>query len=219
MNELAEALGYRVELSWLNSDEQGRFDAVFTRADLPEKLAAFVNETPTGALHSYANNPQEVKLSRQLMTQLRATLQESLPDYMIPTIFTRVDEMPLSPSGKIDRKALAQLPVEFEFIREEDMVAAHNPFEKLLADIWADVLDLPQIGVEDDFFALGGNSLKAMTVANRLQRLFARNVPPLGVFSAPTVTEFAQYLLDLYPDLATMQAEPETTEEREEGEI
>lgn len=219
LHDLATAAGYRLELSWLNTDEQGAVDAVFSRNDQPEQFARFISEQPTGALHSYANNPQLVKLSRQLMTQLRTSLQGSLPDYMIPTIFTRVDKMPLSPSGKIERNVLAQLPVELEFIREEDRVAAHNPFEKLLADIWADVLDLPQIGVEDDFFALGGNSLKAMTVANRLQRLFSRNVPPLGVFSAPTVSQFAQYLLELYPDLADSTAAPATEEQREEGEI
>lgn len=217
--ELAAANDYNLELSWLNGDSDGAFDAVFTRKDLAYLPAVFVSEQPRQTLSQYVNNPQQIKLTRQLMKQLRALLQESLPEYMVPAIFTRVEAMPLSPSGKIDRKALAELPVEFEFIREEAMVAAHNPFEKLLADVWADVLDLPQIGVEDNFFALGGNSLKVMTVANRLQRLFGEHIPPLGVFIAPTVSSFAVYLLALYPELATNGKAPDYAAEREEGEI
>ena len=219
LTELAAVNGYNLELSWLNDDGEGAFDAVFTRQDLPFLPAVFVNEPPTQALSQYVNNPQQIKLTRQLMKQLRELLQESLPEYMVPAIFTRVEAMPLSPSGKIDRKALAELPVEFEFIREEAMVAAHNPFEKLLADVWADVLDLPQIGVEDNFFALGGNSLKVMTIANRLQRLFGEHIPPLGIFIAPTVSSFAVYLLALYPELATSGKAPANEAEREEGEI
>lgn len=218
--DLAAGHGYRVELSWLGGDSGGAFDAVFTRQDLPCLPAMFASESlKPASLNPYVNNPQQVKLTRQLMKQLRGLLQESLPEYMVPAIFTRVDEMPLSPSGKIDRKALAALPVEFEFIREEAMVAAHNPFEKLLADVWADVLDLPQIGVEDNFFALGGNSLKVITIANRLQRLFGEHIPPLGVFMAPTVTSFATYLLALYPDLTTRGKAVASEDQREEGEI
>ncbi len=219
LNELAKANGYHVELSGLSGLCDGAFDAVFTRNDRPAETNVFVPEIPAANLNQYVNNPQQVQLTRQLIKQLRGLLQENLPEYMVPSIFTRVDMMPLSPSGKIDRKALAQLPVEVEFIREEAMVAAHDPFEKLLADVWADVLDLPQIGVEDNFFALGGNSLKIMTVANRLQRLFGEHIPPLGVFVAPTVSRFAEYLLALYPDLTSASKTPTADVEREEGEI
>jgi microcystin synthetase protein McyA len=218
IRELAQQFGYRVELSWLNSDVRGSFDAVFTRDDLPQKLATFTTVAPSRILTNYANNPQHTKLNRLLIPQLRSAMQAQLPEYMVPAIFTLVDEMPLSPSGKIDRKVLAELPIDFDFVREEILVEAHNPFEKLLADVWADVLDLTHIGVEDDFFALGGNSLKAMMVAGRLQRLFGRDIPALGVFTAPKISRFAPYLLDLYPDLATNPT-PVNVEEREEGEI
>ncbi len=219
LSELAKANGYRVELSGLSGQCDGAYDAIFTRNDRPVVPNIFVSEIPAANLSQYVNNPQQVQLTRQLIKQLRSLLQENLPEYMVPSIFTRVDVMPLSPSGKIDRKVLAQLPVEVEFIREEAMVAAHDPFEKLLADVWADVLDLPQIGVEDNFFALGGNSLKIMTVANRLQRLFGEHIPPLGVFVAPTVSRFAAYLLALYPDLTRSGKVPAADIEREEGEI
>ncbi|MEI7795464.1 MAG: amino acid adenylation domain-containing protein [Methylococcaceae bacterium] len=218
IREMARSFGYFVELSWLNSDVNGSYDAVFTRDDLPQQLATFTTATPNRTLTNYANNPQHTKLNRLLIPQLRHALQAQLPEYMIPAIFTLVDEMPLSPSGKIDRKALAELPIDFDFVREEILVEAHNPFEKLLVNVWADVLDLTHIGVEDDFFALGGNSLKAMMVAGRLQRLFGRDIPALGVFTASTISSFAPYLLNLYPDLAKNSVST-SLEEREEGEI
>ncbi len=219
LTELAHNNGYQLEVSWLSSADHGAFDAVFMRQDKTAQAIDFVTDIPSLNIAQHVNNPQHIKLTRQLMKQLRNLLQLSLPEYMVPAIFTRVEEMPLSPSGKIDRKALAELPIEFEFIREEAMVAAHNPFEKLLADVWADVLDLPQIGVEDNFFALGGNSLKVMTVANRLQRLFGEHIPPMSIFISPTVSSFAVYLLALYPDLPTHGRTPVTEVSREEGEI
>ncbi len=219
IRQLAQPLGYRVELSWLNSDLNGSYDAVFTRDDLPQQLATFTTTTPNRTLTNYANNQQHTKLNRQLIPQLRQALKTQLPEYMIPTIFTLVDEMPLSPSGKIDRKALAELPIDFDFVRDEISVEAHNnPFEKLLADVWVDVLDLKHIGVEDDFFALGGNSLKAMMMAGRLQRLFGRDIPALGVFNASTISSFAPYLVNLYPELEKNSVFTRF-EEREEGEI
>ncbi len=88
-------------------------------------------------------------------------------------------------------------------------------------DIWVDVLDVSPIGIEDNFFVLGGNSLKAMVVANKLQKMFNRSLPPLVLFNAPTVAGLAAHLMELYPDLplpvATTEAEAEA--EREEGEI
>ena len=164
----------------------------------------------------YANNPQHTKLNRHLIPQLRAGLQALLPDYMVPAIFTLVDELPLSPSGKIDRKALAELPIDFDYVREEELIDAHNPFEKLLAEVWADVLDLTHIGVEDDFFSLGGNSLKVMLVVTRMQRVLNVPLTPLAIFNAPTVSRCAAYLLDLYPNLANQNT---ISDEREEGEI
>lgn len=212
--QLAKKCDYRVDLSWLNNDREGDYDAVFTRHDDTQKFAQFASEMPSRILSNYANNPQQTKLNRQLIPALRESLQAQLPEYMVPAVFIFMDSLPLSPSGKIDRKALEQLPIDF--IREEPIVEAHNPFEKLLADIWADILDLAHVGVEDNFFALGGNSLKAMMVTTRLQKLFNCSLTPLAIFTAPTITEFAAQLLEEYPNLFS---EGNAENAREEGEI
>lgn len=212
--KLAEHFGYHVELSWLNNDSEGNFDAVFMPKDSVQKFAPFALETPSRILTHYANNPQQTKLNRQLIPILRGVLEAQLPEYMVPAAFVFVDSFPLSPAGKIDRKSLEELPVEF--VRDEPIVEAHNPFEKLLANIWAEVLDLSHIGVEDNFFALGGNSLKAMIVTINLQKLFNCSLTPLAIFTAPTIAEFAVQLLEEYPNLFS---KGNAENEREEGEI
>lgn len=212
--EFAEKHGYRAELSWLNNDSEGDFDAVFVRGNNVHQFAQFTTEMPSRILAHYANNPQQAKLNRQLLAPLREALQAQLPEYMVPAVFIFIESLPLSPSGKIDRQALAQLPVDF--VRDEPIVEAHNPFEKLLADVWADILDLPHVGVEDNFFALGGNSLKAMMVVTRLQKLLNCSITPLAIFTAPTISQFAAQLLEEYPNLLN---EMQESDAREEGEI
>jgi len=109
LNELANANGYRVELSGLRGQSDGAYDAVFTRNDLPAAHNIFVSELPAANLSQYVNNPQQVQLTRQLIKQLRGLLQESLPEYMVPSIFTRVDVMPLSHLRKNRPKSVSTI--------------------------------------------------------------------------------------------------------------
>ncbi|MBM3203584.1 hypothetical protein FJZ55_06750 [Candidatus Woesearchaeota archaeon] len=152
---------------------------------------------------------------------MKGFLGERLPDYMVPAVYTLLDTLPLSPSGKIDRKALEKLSQAAHPVRETTFIAAHNPLEKALVRIWADVLDEAHVGIDDNFFVLGGNSLKAMVVANRLQKLFNKALPPLVVFNAPTVAGLAIHLRELHPDLDETRADSGESgqAEREEGEI
>ncbi|MGH8476936.1 MAG: phosphopantetheine-binding protein, partial [Methylococcales bacterium] len=217
---LAREKGFCVELSWLNSGAQGAFDAVFSPAREPFRLAVFARESGFRPVSDYANHPQRDRLNRQLIPRLRTFIQEKLPQYMMPAVFTVLEKLPLTPTGKIDRKALEQLPLDLEPVGEEEMLAGpRTPFEKLLAEVWTDVLNLRRIGLDDDFFALGGNSLKAMLATNKLQRLFNRPLQPLAIFKAPTISGFASHLLAIYPDLPEQVAVGEAVSDREEGEI
>ncbi|MGI9211518.1 MAG: amino acid adenylation domain-containing protein [Methylococcaceae bacterium] len=221
LRQLAEELGYRLETSWVNMDEGGAFDALFLPKELSDQPYSFGTEMPMGHWRDYAFNPHTAKVSRMLIPRLKSFLGERLPDYMIPAVYTLLESMPLSPSGKIDRKALEKISQESHPVRDTVFVAAHNPLEQLLSQIWTDVLDEAHIGTEDNFFVLGGNSLKAMVVANRLQKIFNRALPPLVVFNAPTVAGLAVHLLEIHPDLDInlAQTDTETTTDREEGEI
>src|SRR5205085_7032292 len=90
---------------------------------------------------------------RPLIPELRAFLKERLPDYMLPAAFVELDALPLSPNGKVDRRALPA-PGRARVAPEDSFVAPRTPVEELLATIWADVLGLEQVGVRDQFFDL-----------------------------------------------------------------
>ena len=217
---LAEELDYHSEPSWLSADAHGAFDMLLTRRDRGQRLATFPVELPQRRnFTDYANQPQRTKLNRRLVLELRKSLHDSLPGFMMPAVIQTLEQLPLSPNGKIDRRALAQLPLEAERPADGDIGVAHTPLEKLLVDLWADLMNLERIGVDDDFFALGGNSLQALTFVARLQERLKRDIQPLAVFDKSTVAGFAAHLEDLYPELRTGLAVVTSGQDREEGEI
>jgi amino acid adenylation domain-containing protein len=120
------------------------------------------------------------------VTELRGALRKKLPDYMIPSAFVMLDSLPLSPQGKIDRQALPEPPVERNYLPPQ------NPVEAKLVEIWEEVLGVHPIGVLDDFFALGGDSLNAVCVVNRIEESFGKHLPAWTFFDAPKVQEMAQ---------------------------
>ncbi|HEX8652353.1 MAG TPA: amino acid adenylation domain-containing protein [Pyrinomonadaceae bacterium] len=132
--------------------------------------------------------------------ELRHFLREKLPDHMIPASFVILDNLPLTPNGKIDRKALPA-PGLTRAIREMVYAPPSNSLEKMLAEIWTQVLKVEQVGRHDNFFDLGGNSLLAIQVMTRLrqaeiegqiQRLLQRN--PQQLFQYQTIAQLAEAL-------------------------
>ncbi|MEM9849154.1 MAG: amino acid adenylation domain-containing protein, partial [Bacteroidota bacterium] len=121
---------------------------------------------------------------------LKQHLAKSLPAYMIPNRFQRVEEFPLNPNGKIDRKALRDIRT-IAVKTDAVYVAPSNEFEEILAEIWSTVLELEQVGIHDDFLALGGNSLEAIRVMARTNEAFELELPISLIFEKPTIAEFA----------------------------
>jgi amino acid adenylation domain-containing protein len=119
---------------------------------------------------------------------LREHLLRELPEYMVPSAFVSLDAFPLTPNGKLDRKAL---PAPDFAPAEERYVAPRTPTEEALAEIWAETLRLERVGVHDSFFALGGHSLLATRVLSRLRQVFGVEVPLRALFDAPSVGEMA----------------------------
>ncbi|MEP7339011.1 MAG: amino acid adenylation domain-containing protein [Acidobacteriota bacterium] len=128
--------------------------------------------------------------------ELRRYVQGKLPGYMIPTAFVLLDAFPLTPNGKIDRRALPS-PVW----RGSDAVAngsaPRTQIEEALAGIWADVLGLERVGIDDNFFELGGHSLQAARLASRVRAAFGVDLPLRSVFEAPTVAGLASHITAL----------------------
>ncbi len=121
---------------------------------------------------------------------LQAFLSESLPDYMVPGTFAQLEALPFTPSGKIDRKALAGLAT-VQMRREAQYVAPRDAIEAQIAAIWAELLGTDQVGVFDDFFALGGHSLLATQAIMRIRRDHA-DIPLRALLAAPTVATLAE---------------------------
>ena len=124
------------------------------------------------------------------ISSLRSSLFQRLPDYMIPEIFVFLDEMPRTPNGKVDRKALPE-PDNSRPKLENAYIPAQTPVEQTLSEIWSDVLNINPVGINDKFLELGGNSLMAMQVITRVLRAFKIKLSPKSLFEAPTVAEMA----------------------------
>ncbi|HEX2077184.1 MAG TPA: amino acid adenylation domain-containing protein, partial [Longimicrobium sp.] len=120
---------------------------------------------------------------------LRAHLAERLPEYMVPAAFVHMDALPVNPNGKLDRKALPA--PDFASSEDESYVAPRTPVEEVLAGIWAEVLGLERVGVEEGFFDRGGHSLLATRVVSRVREVFGVELPLRALFEGPTVAEMA----------------------------
>ncbi|HEX8276908.1 MAG TPA: amino acid adenylation domain-containing protein [Longimicrobiaceae bacterium] len=121
--------------------------------------------------------------------ELRAALRERLPEHMVPSAFVALDALPLTPTGKVDRRALPapEAPAE-----SGAGAAPRTPTEEVLAETWAEVLGVERCGIHDDFFAHGGHSLLATRVVSRVRQAFGVDVPVRAVFEAPTPALFAE---------------------------
>ena len=125
--------------------------------------------------------------------ELRTYLKTRLPEYMVPSVIVVLDELPLTPSGKLARRSLP-VPDYADFAQK--YVAPRNPTEEQLTGIWADVLGVDDVGVHDDFFALGGHSLLATQLISRVRDATGQDVALMSLFERPSVGEFAALLDD-----------------------
>ncbi len=126
-------------------------------------------------------------------TALFQSLKAKLPDYMIPSVFVRLENFPLTPNGKIDRKALPQ-PGGKRPLLAQDFIAPRTVVEKQLADLWCELLQLEEVGIDDSFFDLGGNSLAAVRMVSKYHTRFGHEIPAAKVFQYPTISKLAEFL-------------------------
>jgi amino acid adenylation domain-containing protein len=131
-------------------------------------------------------------------SSLRSHLETKLPDYMIPAVFLEIGRLPLTPSGKVDRRALPE-PTDERPALDVAYVLPRTPLEELLAEAWKEVLEVERVGVHDDFFALGGHSLLATRLVGRIESTFRIRIPLLEMFREPTVAALASQLAHREP--------------------
>jgi len=122
---------------------------------------------------------------------LGAHLAEHLPDYMVPAQWVLLEQMPLSPNGKLDRKALPKADAS---LMAREYVAPQSELEQQVAAIWAEVLHVQRVGLHDNFFELGGHSLLATQVVVRLRERLHAEFDVKSIFTAPTLADFSAYV-------------------------
>ncbi len=196
LRDLARSAGATLE--WLadSFDHDGRYDIVFWRPEAPRRgtLREAADKAPAPDWHAWSNDPLAGRKSRQLLSELRRDLEANLPSFMIPGRFVLLHELPLSPSGKVDR---GRLPAPDQRMAEPPSAPPRTSTEKRLLSIWSEVLGLEGIGIHDNFFELGGHSLNATQVQSRVEQTFATRLPLRRLFEHPTVAQLANVVAEL----------------------
>lgn len=126
------------------------------------------------------------------IAEIRQFLADILPDYMLPAYFIKLDNIPINVNGKVDRLRLPQLTDDI--VDEFEYVPPQGEIEEVIALVWRDLLMIEKIGRDQNFFYIGGNSLKAVTLIYRLQKEFKITIPLLEIFKFPTISGLANYL-------------------------
>ncbi|MEH2088950.1 amino acid adenylation domain-containing protein [Nostoc sp.] len=189
--------GFRIELgeveAVLSQHSDVQASCVIAREDTPgdKRLVAYVvahqNSTPT-------------------TSKLRQFLKAKLPEYMVPNAFVILGSLPITPSGKLDRRALPAPDLYSDCT--DKYVAPRTPIEELLAQIWVQVLKLEFVGIHDNFFELGGHSLLATQLVSRIRNIFKVELPLRELFARATVAELALFIEQLQQQNLQLSAPP-----------
>jgi amino acid adenylation domain-containing protein/non-ribosomal peptide synthase protein (TIGR01720 family) len=172
--------------------EPGEIEAVLARhPDIRETAVVASGDNGTGPKRLMA---YVVPVDGQAPTnsELRDFVGQWLPEYMVPSAFVALGELPLNPNGKLDRRALPG--PDGHIVTGNGYVAPHTDTEQVLAEIWAGVLDVEQVGVEDNFFELGGDSLRSVQLTSRAKAAFNVALTPREVLIARTVSALAELI-------------------------
>ncbi|MGK7872420.1 MAG: amino acid adenylation domain-containing protein [Xenococcaceae cyanobacterium] len=195
--------GFRIELgeieAVLRQHPSVREALVTVREDVPndKRLVAYIipNQKWTPTIY-----------------ELQRFLQQKLPKYMVASTFVFLEALPLTPNGKVDHRALP-VPDQSQLNREETFVAPHTYVEQQLANIWAQVLGLEQIGIYDNLFDLGGNSVHVIQIISQVREFFQVELPLRNWFELPTVADLAKRIEGMVQNRSTLErGDGETSE-------
>ncbi|WP_139357847.1 condensation domain-containing protein, partial [Clostridium beijerinckii] len=172
--------GFRIEL--------GEIENRLLENENIKEATVLVKENKDGEKYICAYVVSENSLEE---LDLRNYLRETLPEYMIPSYFVKVEKMPLTRNGKINRRALPEPNLNATLTEYE---APRNEVEEILASIWSEVLGIEKIGINDNFFEIGGHSLKAMMLISKIHKELNKEVPLKELFRFPTIKELSKYI-------------------------
>jgi acyl carrier protein len=206
-DEQVKVRGHRVEL--------GEIEAVLRRQAGVAEAAVVARQEAAGEqrLVAYVVTRAGAAPSR---AALRAGLRAALPDYMVPSAFAVLDRLPLTSSGKVDRRALPEPEAEGRDL-DATYASPRTTTEEVVAVIWTEVLRVEKVGIHNNFFDLGGHSLLATQVMARLRQAFGVAVPLRALFEVPTVAGLAERVETVLWSMGA--TEPSTVSEANREEI
>jgi len=181
MDQQVKIRGLRIEL--------GEIESQLLKHEAVKETVVLAKEDKNGSkyLCAYLVSNRELTVK-----ELRERLSQQLPEYMIPSYFIQLEKIPLTPNGKIDRKALPE--PDGNIVTGAEYEAPGNETEEKLVEIWQKVLGADRIGINDNFFDLGGHSLKATSMAAKIHKELNVEVPLREVFKKPTIKGLAEYI-------------------------
>jgi amino acid adenylation domain-containing protein len=214
IDDQVKVRGFRIEL--------GEIETTLLLHPEVKEAAVVAREDSSGekALVGYfiPHNTHGVDL-KQLIPKLRRFLKDHLPNFMVPSIFVLLEIMPLTPNGKVDRKALPKPESDRSSLRDA-YIAPRNPIEQQIADVWAQILNLERVGINDDFFELGGHSLLATQIIARLRKIFTVELTLRTFFEAPTIGNLGERIVTLnWAKQSAKAAQDDLSDLYEEGEL
>ena len=197
MYKVGEEEGYRAEVRWGERAEE--MEAEYVRGERRWKEVGVRKEEgerreeERGEKRRNGNDPLEGVYRRKVREEMREYLGERLPEVMVPSEIVVMEEMPKTASGKIDRRALPSL----DRIRpdlKEGYTEPRTDLEIYIAEMWKEILGIDKIGVHDNFFEMGGDSIRAAIFVNKLQEKLGQQVYVVIIFDAPNIADLAVYL-------------------------
>jgi acyl carrier protein len=169
----------------------------------PLKVNVLIERNPS---HQVVSNPYTVNstaslvsiplftdISTELQKEIKLSLHQRLPEYMVPSELVTLSQLPITSNGKLDRKFLNQLE-ERTASNNSTYEAPRNELEQKLADIWQELLHIERVGISDNFFDLGGHSLMAMKVVSQIKNKLSLTIPIQSIFQFPTIDKLGNYL-------------------------
>ena len=172
--------GYRIELGEIENK-------LLSHQEIKEVVVIAKENKNDKFLCAYIVSDRE-----QRVLELREYLLKELPNYMIPSYFIQLEKLPMTPNGKVDRKALPE--PEGNMDRRAEYEAPRNEIEEKISGIWDEILSIGKIGIDDNFFEIGGHSIKATNMIAKLHKELNVEIPLKELFKAPTIRGLSQYI-------------------------
>jgi acyl-coenzyme A synthetase/AMP-(fatty) acid ligase/aryl carrier-like protein len=198
LDQQVKVRGFRIELGEIEAalqEHEGVRQAVVIAGEDEsgdKRLVAYVVvEEKSGASSNGPNGCNGSGRAGLRSNEWREHLLGKLPEYMVPSVYVELERLPLNANGKIDRKSLPKPEPEQERTREAEYVGPRNETEETLCRLWQEILRQERVGIHDNFFKIGGHSLRAAQMAARMQQSFKVDIPLRQMFESPTIAQLA----------------------------